>query len=237
MKNILITKDFSKKHPLVTNLEKSGFNIIIEPLFKVEELQKKADYLAEVKNLIITSANCQQFLSNANLNKNITIYAIGRQTANMAKRAGFNNIKIANQKSAMTLKKQFVASNVNKSDLTLYPRGEIVTMDLKKQLGDLGYNIVDLITYRTINNKCFSSKFLDFCQNNQIHYVSIYSPNSARIFVKLAKQHELVDYFSKAKILGFSEKIISLLKEACDKSWVYNTGSFDQIKILKEFYD
>ena len=237
MNNILITKNFNKSHPLIAALKNSGFNVIVEPLFKVEAIEQNVDYLDEVKNIILTSANCEEFFFKAALDRNIRVFAIGRQTANMAKRCGFRNIEIANQKSALTVKELFLKSNVNKSDLTLYPRGEVITMDLKNQLGDLGHNIVDLITYKTINNQSFSEDLLNFCQNNQIHYVSIYSPNSARIFASLAQKHDLVDYFMTSEILGFSEKIISLLKEACDKSWADSVGSFDKIKILKEFYD
>lgn len=120
----------------------------------------------------------------------------------------------------------FVAKEKGK---ILYLRGEKISFDFARKLK----NITEIIVYRLIENDSFSAEFLQFCRQKTFDEILFFSQNSVEIFFKLAKKHNLLEYFKCSKIVGLSDKI---LKKAAEFNFE-NSETFAANATLKKFYE
>lgn len=222
MKNIVITRPQEQSKALANYIERQNHKAICEPIFVVENLHfllEKNDFSA----LIITSINARDALEKIAPAKEIKIFTIGKKLAQSLQEKGFYNLEIAENA------KNLAQKIANFEGKILYLRGEKITFDFAEKFNFVSEKIV----YKIIANPSFSAGFLDFCSQNSIHEVLIFSKNSADIFINLAKKHDLLEFFFQSKIVCLSEKI---------RQYVENQGFtqneiFAENLIVKSFYE
>lgn len=225
MQKLLITRHSQKARRLALHLEENGFESFCEPLFEVEKLPV-ADFSGQkVSAIIITSANAAESVIESRISKSVKILAVGKFTAEKLLEAGFENIIYPPQNSAESL----LEMARKEQGLILYFRGSDITIDFAKEL----QNVREVLCYKTHEIPNFSEELLDFAKKEKFSKVLIFSQNSARIFLRLAAKHNLLEYFGSAQILCLSEKILLDVQKAGFK----NSATFDQFPILKNFYD
>lgn len=231
MKNILLTRAINQSQELNSVLQDAGFNVVCEALFNV----KKSDKVQDCRHFcaaIITSANACEALMKANLAKETQIFAVGKKTARDLMIAGFLNIQLAPETSADSLKDLIRASDFNKNAKIAYFHGSHITLDFQKELKEL--NITNILAYRREEKNVFSDNLLKNSQKKyHFDYVLLFSRNSAEIFNTLARQHNMLEYFSHAKILCLSKKILDDVRAF----GFINSATFEDLSILKKFYD
>ncbi len=233
MKNVLITRPKEQAQEIVYSFEQEGFNTFVEPLFYVKKIdQKNVTKKLKAYAIIITSANACDAVINFNFDKEIKIYAVGKKTAKKLIEKGYKNIIFPPEKTAASLKDLIIKSQKETGKI-LYFRGSISSIDFKKELKKLGFDVEEIFAYSIIEVKHFSDEFLQFCQKNYFNYVLIFSQNSAKIFAKLARNHNLLEYFLGAQILCLSEKILNDVRNFGFK----NSKTFNEFPILRKFYD
>jgi uroporphyrinogen-III synthase len=230
IKNILITQDKNRAQNLVENLERSGFLSFLEPLFMVKKLAVSI-FEGETFFVIITSANAIPAVIESGISKKIKIYTVGKSTAEKLKKLGFENVIFSSKNSAKDLKDIILQQEIPAKGL--YFRGSVISLDFKVELKKCGFVIEDILSYETIENHSFSENLLEVSKVKNFDYVLIFSQNSAKIFLKLAKKHNLLEYFKKSEILVISKKII----EVFDDFGFTNVKLFASLQSLKKFYD
>ncbi|NBV06836.1 MAG: uroporphyrinogen-III synthase [Proteobacteria bacterium] len=245
--SILITRPKDQAQKIVQHLEKSGFEVFIEPTFLVEKIDPKNSLSLKklsqekIQAIILTSGNAAEVAFAAteifNFDKNIKIFAVGQKTAEIFVSNGFANIKISQRNSAEDLKKLILSdqelSDKKSCELLLYFCGEFITLDFKIELEKQGFRVEKITSYKIIEEKSFSENFLKHTKKSSFDFVLLYSKNSARHFCDLCKKHNLLEYFQASKILCLSDKILSYLHNFGFK----NSATFDEIPTLKKFYE
>ncbi len=245
--SILITRPKDQAQRIAQHLEKSGFHVFIEPTFSVQKIDLKNYFLTKnfankkIQAIILTSGNAAEVAFEAidflGFKKDLKIFAVGKKTAEIFADNGFKNIVVSERNSAEDLKNLILndreLSNKKSEEILLYFCGEIITLDFKFQLENQGFEVEKIPSYKIIEEENFSENFLDRIKESHFDFVLLYSKNSARHFCELVKKYNLLEYFQDSKILCLSEKILSSLRNFGFK----NSSTFDEIPILKKFYD
>lgn len=232
VKNILITRNPERITEIVETLADSEFKPFFEPLFTIEKIKPIKNFAGKKDFFVIlTSINAIDGLLDSALPRDIKIYVVGKKTAQNLQKHGFSNIFISEENSALSLKDLILKKE--KLNSAIYFCGSIVTLDFAQELAKFGFKVENILSYKTHEMTEFSAGFLKFCQSNNFDYVTIFSRNNAQIFFKLAKKHNLLEYFNESQILCFSEKILLEIKEFGFK----NSVIFSDFSIFKNFYD
>ncbi len=117
--------------------------VIYAPMVQIEPLNTK-QILPTANLVIFTSANAVRLYAGKTQHKG-EVYCVGSITKRVALDRGFNisqTFETAEQLIAL------FGNNVPDSNSILYPRAEIVSCDIAKELTRLGYQITDTVLYR-----------------------------------------------------------------------------------------
>jgi uroporphyrinogen-III synthase len=210
--------------------------------FSLENLNLLQNFSQKkIQALILTSSNAADVAFDAaeilGLNKEIRIFAVGKKTAKKFLEANYKNVICSDKNSAEDLLKIILLDhevlNKKNQEIFLYFCGEFVTIDFKIELEKAGIAVEKILSYKIIEEQSFSENFLAKIKNLQFDFVLLYSKNSAKHFYELSKKHNLLEYFQGSRILCLSEKILSVLRNFGFK----NSATFDEVPILKKFYD
>ncbi len=246
-KSVLITRPKDQAQEIVQYLENQGFEVFVEPTFLVQKISlEKLDALRDlsqkkIQALILTSSNAADVALKAaeilGLSKEIKIFAVGKKTAQKFLAAGYENVICSAQNSAADLVKIILSDrkilSQKNQEILLYFCGEFVTVDFKAELEKAGVTVEKILSYKIVEESNFSENFLAKIKKLQFDFVLLYSKNSAQHFCELSQKHNLLEYFRSPRILCLSEKILSVLRNFGFK----NSATFDEIPILKKFYD
>lgn len=103
--------------------------------------------------LIITSKNALKSLiiNNIKINKNINIYTLGQQSANIAYEMGFKNIKISKRSYAKDLLKEFLPEL--KIQKCLYLRAKEISSNLDNKMKYENIDFTQIIAYENISKE------------------------------------------------------------------------------------
>lgn len=238
MKTVLITRPKNQSQEIVQLFENEGYKSFIEPLFSVTKIDVRKNFsptkVSQISAIIITSSNACFSLIDCEFPKNIKIFTVGKMTAQKLAKAGFYNIISKN--SAEELKNFIVENHQDKSKPILYFHGSVISLDFAQELKKSALKVEKILSYQTHEMENFSSEFLEFVGENSFEQILLFSQNSAKIFLKLAKQHNLLEYFAASQIVCLSEKILTHVKNDAAAKFK-NLTTFDQFPILKKFYD
>lgn len=234
MKSILITRQKNQSQKIVRLFENQGFTAFVEPLFLVEKIDvKKQIFDEEFSAAIVTSINACFALNEFAFPKNNKIFAVGKKTAEELHKNGFKNIAVSRENSASSLMDLIVKTHEDKLGSLLYFHGSIINLDFEKELKNFGFKVKKILSYKTHESENFSSELLEFSRQKIFDHVLIFSQNSAKIFEKLARKNNLLEYFKASQLVCLSEKI----RLDVENFQFQNPITFDQFQILKNFYD
>ena len=106
----LITRQENRALPLKKMLEKNGYKVLIEPIFKIIPLKHKKINVDDYSAIMITSLNTIEILSKKktyNKLKKIKTFCVGSVTYKAAQEEGYNCI-FTNSISAKSLEKEII---------------------------------------------------------------------------------------------------------------------------------
>jgi uroporphyrinogen-III synthase len=234
MKSVLITRQKNQSQEIAKLFEVQGFTTFIEPLFLVEKIDVKKQIFSErFSAAIVTSINACSALNDFSFPKNKKIFAVGKKTAEELRKNGFKNIAVSQENSAASLLDLIIETHKEKLDSILYFHGSIINLDFEKELKNFGFKVRKILSYKTHESENFSSELLEFSRQKSFDHVLIFSQNSAKIFEKLARKNNLLEYFKASQLVCLSDKIRLDVKNF----QFQNPITFDQFPILKNFYD
>lgn len=231
MSNVLLTRSHNNSCELAEMFECEGFAVSVEPLFIVEEIGD-VKINKNISAAIISSANACKALINSELPRDIKIFSVGKKTAEKLSAAGFFNISVSLENSAKSLKDLIIEKGDEALEIA-YFHGSIITLDFAKELQKSGFKVQKILAYTTKEIANFSPEFLKKCRDEKFDRVLIFSENSARIFFKLAAQHNMLEYFSDSQILCLSKKIL----DEAQRLGFKKCATFSELPILAKFYE
>lgn len=207
--SILITRPKDLAIITAKNLQKLGYQTIIEPIFTVKTIHNWSKNVINQETLqavIISSANAINALQELKLANDLPILAIGKKTASKIKKIGYKKIFYANNSARSLLEiaqKKFSPFQGK----IIYLSGKIITLDLAQELNLLGYEAQRIAVYETIPKKELSKKLINKLKNHLISKVLIYSKNTATIFYHLISKYDLLENFEQIELSCLSKQI------------------------------
>lgn len=191
-RRVLITRPRADAGEVVAELEGRGYEAILEPLMDIRFFDGPEPSLGDVAGLIFTSANGVRAFARRSLVRDILAFAVGDATARTASDAGFRRVRSAggDVDSLVGLVMQEV---VPQDGQLLHVAGSAIAGDLAGVLSASGYDIKRLTLYEAVTVEELSTRTLERFQDGEIDIVLLFSPRTARTFVKLIEKARLTD--------------------------------------------
>ena len=179
---ILMTRAIDDSVKSQEALEECGFNVFIEPMFKVYYLPAIVERLERYNFVVATSKHGIIGMAQSTNERNMKVVTVGNSTMECATNLGFKNVCTVNgtvRDLLSYLKVRARGSNV------LYVRGKDVSHDLQGSAKELDIEVEELILYETVASTRISPECGNLFTNGQISCVLFYSKGAAKIFMKL----------------------------------------------------
>jgi len=179
MRTLLITRPIAEAESTGQQLEAMGHRVVYAPMLKVEPISFEIP--DEKRSLIITSKNGARFgLANIG-DKGRAIFAVGEQTAQVARDIGFTNITVGPGTA-----RQLVPLLLECGITYKRPYAHICGNELSYNIADVlcaeGIDAVNTQTYQTTAVNSFSPSVEEAMESEEIDGVLFYSPRTATIF-------------------------------------------------------
>ena len=222
--HILLTRPLEDCSEMILKFKSLGHNVSHLPLLSVEKENYEEINFSNYKGIVFTSANGIKFLEIKDIDKKTLCFCVGTATEKKARSVGFQNV-IAADGNVENLK-ELVLQNFDKKDGNLiYVSGEIISVDLDKQVIKEGYNIKRIVNYRTSHNQKFSENFVKELKLKIPDMAYVYSQNSASSFLNFIKAHQLETLWMDTNLMCIGEKTSSILNEVkWKKIFLFNAG-------------
>tara|TARA_B100000686_G_C15831776_1_gene498420 strand:- start:23 stop:499 length:477 start_codon:yes stop_codon:yes gene_type:complete len=149
---------------------------------------------------------------------------VGMATEKKAKNVGFQNVFSAD--GNVNNLKELILRNVNSAEGKLiYISGEIISIDLDKDLIAEGYNIKRVINYIAKPVEKLDDEFIKNLKLKMPEIVYVYSQNSAINFLNLIKNYHLDKLWMNTNLMCIGEKTSVILNEIkWRKIFLFNPG-------------
>ncbi len=222
--HILFTRPLEDCYEMILKFQSLGHRISHLPLLKIDKVDYEPINFLDYKAIIFTSTNAVKFLDLKIIDKNLLCFCVGNATEEKARSAGFQNV-IAAEGNVENLKELILQNFDKKKGKLIYVSGEIISIDLDKQLIELGYSMKRIINYRTNHNEKFDENFVEKLKINKPDIVYVYSQNSALSFLKFIKAYQSENLWMDTNLMCIGEKTSSILNEIkWKKIFLFNPG-------------
>ncbi|WP_339048401.1 uroporphyrinogen-III synthase [Candidatus Mesenet endosymbiont of Phosphuga atrata] len=200
---LLLTRPLLDSKKTKSILEKYGYKVHIEPMFKIKYLETK---LAQDFDVIVsTSSNSIRALSKISQKRNYPIITVGNSTMKIAKELGFANVASANGNVSDLI--LYIKEHYSQELKFLYVRGKEISFNFKKVLTEKGFTVEETILYESISRKKLTEKCKKFLLTNLIREAPFFSARTAKIFCSLVEKSNLLDHIRNTTACSMSEKI------------------------------
>ena len=222
--HILFTRPLEDCYEMILKFQSLGHRISHLPLLKIDKVDYEPINFLDYKAIIFTSTNAVKFLDLKIIDKNLLCFCVGNATEEKARSVGFQNV-IAAEGNVENLKELILQNFDKKKGKLIYVSGEIISIDLDKQLIELGYSMKRIINYRTNHNEKFDENFVEKLKINKPDIVYVYSQNSALSFLKFIKAYQSENLWMDTNLMCIGEKTSSILNEIkWKKIFLFNPG-------------
>ena len=222
--HILLTRPLEDCTDMISKFQSLGHQVSHLPLLKIKKVIYDEINLEGLKGIIFTSSNAVKFLDVKSINKNLLCFCVGGATEKKARSVGVQNV-ITAEGNVENLKELIFRNFDKKNGKLIYVSGEIISVDLDKQLAKEGYDIKRIVNYRNTHNKNFNESFIKELKSNIPDIVYIYSQNSALSFLNFIKLYQSERLWMNTNLMCIGEKTSSILNEIkWKKIFLFNPG-------------
>jgi uroporphyrinogen-III synthase len=187
---VLVTRPHPDGEATAAGLRARGFEVLLAPMLRFEPVAFRDDEDARYGAVIVTSANAlrgiESHLKGSSLLK-LPLFAVGEHTASAARGAGFETVISADGDAAALrelVKASVKTKALKKTSTLLYLAGADLARDLAGELGERGFSVVTLTTYRMAPVSGLPRETCDAFAANRVEAVLHYSRRSARAFLE-----------------------------------------------------
>lgn len=206
---ILVTRPEPDSLKLKGILEARGFSAVAAPLMRFQSQPLALDQFEGITGLIATSRNGLRALVGTEAleyARQLTVFAVGTATAEEARRMGFKRI-VKGPGTAAALG-PLIASMIDPvEEVLLHLAGERLAFDLAGELALLGVRVVSETVYRMIPAERLHQDIVTAISRGAIDAVMLMSPDTARIWVRLIQQHDIVSAAREMEHLCLSDAV------------------------------
>ena len=218
---ILVTRPAPDNARTAAALRERGYDVHLAPMLRMETLAFALDVAQSFAGVILTSANAVRALAQHPGHAaliNLTAFAVGAQTAEAARTAGFSHVISADADGAALRKVIGEAcrggQRKGKAAPLLYLAAEQVARDLVGELERDGMTVVRKTAYRMIPARGLPDDVIVAFAREGIELVLHYSAHSARAFVDAVREAGLEISALALPQACLSPAIAAVLREA-----------------------
>ncbi len=208
---IILTRPAESSRAFLAEAQKEnpGIEAVISPVLEIRPVSFDIPDTRRFKTLVFTSAHAARiFPEKTRADENATVLAVGAQTSQAAREAGYKDVIDAGGTTKTLLD---VIEEKDLSGPFLYPRGVHVQGDLEGRLKERGHECRSIEVYEAVKIPRLSEEALYAIRNGLITSVLLFSPRSAGIFCENAAQAGLSDSFHTINALCLSETVVKSL--------------------------
>ena len=210
--HILLTRPLEDCSNLIVRFKELGHTVSHLPVIKIKKLEHNQPEFNDYTAFIFTSTNSIKNLNLDNINKTIKCFCVGTSTEKFARKVGFQNV-ISSDGNVRALKELILQNHDKKDGKLLYISGEFISYNLDKDILKEGYDISRLINYSVDHNDEIKAEIIEELKKNIPDIVYIYSENSAKSFLNIVKNYDLIDSWMNTNLMCIGEKTSSVLNE------------------------
>ena len=187
---LLITRPQEDAVAIADILRARGHVPIIAPLMGVQVREGPDIEFEAVQAVLATSANGVRALSHRTPRRDVPLYAVGPQTAESARSAGFKTVHSADGDSQILV--EFVTERADPAKGTLlHAAGAETAGRLRQALQAKGFTVETTVLYDAVPVAALPEKAMTALQDRTLGGVLLFSPRSARTFATLATEAEV----------------------------------------------
>src|SRR5262245_9235701 len=187
---LLITRPEEDAEAIAAILRARGHEPVIAPLMEVQYREGAAVSLDAVQGVLATSANGVRALSRRTARRDVPIYAVGPQTAEAARSAGFNAVHSAEGDAGMLVDFVAVHADPSKGQL-LHAAGAETAGRLRHALQAKGFTVDTTVLYDAVPVAALPGHAIAVLENGALDGVLLFSPRSAKTFATLVTAAKL----------------------------------------------
>jgi uroporphyrinogen-III synthase len=195
---ILITRSEGDAEIYADIAEKHGYDIIIEPMLRIEAHDLSLPDLTAYQSLIFTSGHAVDIFAQTSPERSLTVFTVGDATADKARAAGFKNVF-----SAAGTVDDLIVMIKEKAGRALYLRG----YDIARELPNVDAHIL----YKAHPADGFSVLCEEKILANEIRAALFFSARGAENFTSLILQKGLESSVFGIKALCLSSAVLESL--------------------------
>jgi uroporphyrinogen-III synthase len=189
---LLVTRPREDAENLAQVLRTRGHVPVIAPIMKVQFLEGPPPALDGVQAILATSANGVRALAARIPRRDLTIYAVGPQTSEDARMAGFNVVISAEGDSAALVETVSRRADPAKGIL-LHAAGAETAGRLRQALQARGFRVEAAILYEAVPAEKLPANAEEHLRHGTLDGVLLFSPRSARTFASLIGKAGMAD--------------------------------------------
>lgn len=200
---ILITRSQEDSLEFASAVETLGYQPVIEPLISIEKIPFKYSGLLP-KAIIATSSHALV----RNEWDDVPFFVMGERSAVKARELGYSNI--VSSKGEFDVLISSLLETVPENSPVLYLRGETIRHDLKNRLP--AYKVEEVTNYKVITSDGLSESTKSAIQSGQIDVVTLFSSNTAAIFLDLVTKAAIEHALKNINLLSLSPAVLESVK-------------------------
>ena len=207
VKKILITRPQIDADILAEEIEALGFEVLIEPMLIIENIEINLPDLSLFDGFIFTSSNGVRSFSNLSNVRDQLVFTVGEKTAYEAIQAGFSSVKSSGRDVDDLI--EFLRY---KKGVYAHFRGQYITKSLVEALSDSrDIEIKEFLTYKANKRTKIPPNVLKNIENNDVSDILFYSKRTAETFAQLVQQHGCTSFVRSIKALCLADSMVECL--------------------------
>jgi len=187
---LLLTRPTPEAERTANALRARGHDVLLAPMLEIENLPQADFGSGPWSALLMTSGNAARALA-AHPNRaavmTLRCFAVGRQTAEAARLAGFKEVVSANGDGG-DLARLIAREISDKSLPLLYLAGDDRARDMATELAPAALRLDMVVVYRAVAAERFDAEIVDALKGGALDGALHYSRRSTGIFVTCARE-------------------------------------------------
>lgn len=212
---IVVTRPVDEAQRTANRLKALGHDAIIAPVLRIEPLTDAAIGSGPWSAVLMTSGNAARALMAHERGSELAelpVFAVGRQTAQAARLAGFSDI-VSSDGDSGDLVRMISARTADRTLPLLYLAGSDIARDLAGELSARGIKTDTVVLYRAVASGAFSPTLIAALRAPGAAAALHYSRRSAAIFVDCARSAGMLSEIKALAHCCLSNRAAEPLKE------------------------
>jgi uroporphyrinogen-III synthase len=212
---VLVTRPSADALPLADALQQRGFDVLLQPLLRIQATDGPAPDLSGVQALLFTSANGVRAFARRSGVRTLATFAVGDATAAAAKAEGF--VSVTSAGGDVDDLARLVAGRLDPAGgKLLHAAGSAVAGDLAGALGAAGFMVERLQLYTAQRVESFDPSVSAALRDGAVDAALFFSPRSAASFVSVVRAAGLTEACRGVEAFCLSEAVA---EAASSVSW------------------